>query len=148
MLRYMLYETNGERFAVSKEIEYLNNYVELQQLRFSDDVTVQVTMENSDSNCTIEPMLLIPFVENAFKHGIGLVKDPYIKISLQVKEQYLYFQVINNYSRDNTSKDNNSGIGLANVRNRLQLLYGNQYTLNIQDNGEVYNASLKLALSC
>jgi sensor histidine kinase YesM len=148
MLRYMLYETNGQRFPVAKEIEYLRNYIELQELRFGEDVALQLDMEDSDSSCTIEPMLLIPFVENAFKHGIGTVKDPYIRISLQVKEQYLYFQVVNNYSRDNGSKDANSGIGLDNVRNRLRLLYRDQYTLNIQDNGEVYNASLKLALSC
>ncbi|NII28563.1 histidine kinase [Pseudoflavitalea sp. X16] len=148
MLRYMLYETNGERFPVTKEVEYLRNYIELQQLRFGEDVRVQVDIEHSEPSCAIEPMLLIPFVENAFKHGIGLVKDPYIKIALQVKEQYLHFRVVNNYNRDNVSKDAGSGIGLANVRNRLRLLYGDKHTLTIQDNGEVYDADLKLALSC
>jgi two-component system LytT family sensor kinase len=148
MLRYMLYETDGERFPVTKEIEYLRNYIELQQLRFGEDVRVQVDIDNDNPFCTIEPMLLIPFVENAFKHGIGLVKDPYIKIALQVKEQYLHFRVVNNYNRDNVSKDAGSGIGLANVRNRLRLLYGDKHTLTIQDNGEVYDARLKLALSC
>ena len=148
MMRYMLYETNGERFPVTKEIEYLRNYIELQQLRFGEDVTVELDIANSQPSCTIEPMLLIPFVENAFKHGVGMVKDPFIRITLQVKEQYLHFQVVNNYNRDNVSKDASSGIGLVNVRNRLRLLYGDKHTLQIQDNGEVYDATLKLALSC
>lgn len=148
MLRYMLYDTNGERFPVAKEIEYLHNYIELQQLRFGEDVRVTVEIDNEAPSCTMEPMLLIPFVENAFKHGIGLVKDPYIHISLQVKEQYLHFRVVNNYDRGNTAKDKNSGIGLANVRNRLRLLYGEKHNLSIRDNGEVYEATLKIVLSC
>lgn len=148
LLRYMLYETNSERFPVTKEIDYLRNYIELQQLRFGEDVQVETVIEQEAPDCTIEPMLLIPFVENAFKHGIGLVKDPFIRITLQAKEQNLHFRVVNNYSRDNSSKDRVQGIGLANVRNRLQLLYGNKHTLTIRDDGEVYDATLKLALSC
>lgn len=148
MLRYMLYDADSGRFPVAKEIEYLHNYIELQELRFGEDVRIDLDIQNDVPECTIEPMLLIPFVENAFKHGIGMVKDPFIKISLQVKQQYLHFQVINNYNRDNSSKDKNSGIGLANVRNRLRLLYGEKHNLSIHDNGEVYEIVLKLALSC
>jgi len=148
MLRYMLYDTDSAKFPVSKEVEYLHNYIELQQLRFGEDVRVEVNIENEAPDCTVEPMLLIPFVENAFKHGIGLAKDPFIHISLQVKEHSLHFRVTNNYDKANTSKDKNSGIGLANVRNRLQLLYGEKHNLSIHDNGELYVAVLKLDLSC
>jgi LytS/YehU family sensor histidine kinase len=93
-------------------------------------------------------MLLLPFVENAFKHGIGLVQNPFIKIILRVRDAGLFFSVSNNYSRDNFSKDKNSGIGLLNVRNRLKLLYPGKYALGIRDNGEIYNAELNLDLSC
>lgn len=148
MLRYMLYETNSERFPVTKEIASLRNYIELQQLRFGEDVNVQLDIDNGGPTCTIEPMLLIPFVENAFKHGIGMAKEPFIQVSLQIKEPYLHFRVVNNYSRENTAKDANSGIGLTNVRNRLRLLYGDKHSLTIQDSGEVYDVTLKLALSC
>lgn len=147
MLRYMLYDTDSAKFPVSKEIEYLHNYIELQQLRFGEDVRVEVNIENETPDCTVEPMLLIPFVENAFKHGIGLAKDPFIHISLQVKEQSLHFRVTNNYDKGNTAKDKNSGIGLANARNRLQLLYREKHNLSIHDNGELYVAMLKLDLS-
>jgi two-component system, LytTR family, sensor kinase len=148
MLRYMLYDTDSAKFPVSKEIEYLHNYIELQQLRFGEDVRVEVNIDNDAPGCTVEPMLLIPFVENAFKHGIGLAKDPFIHINLQVKDQSLHFRVTNNYDKGNTAKDKNSGIGLTNVRNRLQLLYGEKHNLSIHDNGELYVAVLKLDLSC
>jgi two-component system LytT family sensor kinase len=148
LLRYMLYETGNDKFPVSKEIEYLKNYIELQQLRFGEDANVQLDIQNEQPDCAIEPMLLIPFVENAFKHGIGMVKDPYIKIALEIKKQHLFFRVSNNYDRGNLSKDNNSGIGLANVKNRLDLLYKHHHDLLIEDNGEIYTIELNLDLEC
>ena len=147
MMRYMLYETNGERFPLDKEVEYLRNYIELQQMRFGEDVELLTTIDVDAQPYTIEPMLLIPFVENAFKHGIGLVDHAYIHISLVVKEGKLEFRVLNNYNGGNRSKDAVSGIGLANVRNRLQLLYGEKHNLTIQDHGSIYDVSLKLVLS-
>ena len=148
LLRYMLYETGTDKFPVTREIEYLRNYVELQQLRFGDHVKVQMNISVHNSDCTIEPMLLIPFVENAFKHGIGMVSDPYITIFLEVKDQHLLFRVENNYSSENSSKDKNSGIGLANVSNRLDLLYKERYSLSIHDNRDIYSVELNLDLQC
>ena len=144
LMRYMLYETDAARLPVEREIEHLQYYIELQKLRFGDDVRLTVDIKNEASSFTIEPMLLIPFVENAFKHGIGLVKDPFITIHLAVQERLLYFTISNNYNRQNLSKDSNSGIGLVNVQNRLKLLYGNQHELLIKDDGEVYTIALKL----
>jgi sensor histidine kinase YesM len=94
----------------------------------------------------IEPMLLVPFIENAFKHGIGMVKDPFIKISLIVKEQLLTFTVANNYNPANQSKDRHSGIGLTNVKNRLELLYANNYQLKITDQDGLYTVHLNCKL--
>ncbi len=148
MLRYMLYETGDGKFPVEKGIDYLRNYIELQQLRFGEDVKVQMDIRNEQDGCSIEPLLLIPFVENAFKHGIGMVKDPFIKIEGEIKEQHLFFRVSNNYNRQNLSKDKNSGIGIANVKTRLDLLYGKNYELQIDDNGEIYRIELNLDLTC
>jgi LytS/YehU family sensor histidine kinase len=148
LLRYMLYESDEEKFPINKEISYLRNYIELQQLRFGEDVDVQLEISGEKSDCFIEPMLLVPFVENAFKHGIGMVKDPFIKIILQIEHEHLLFQAINNYNKRNLSKDKNSGIGLVNVKNRLNLLYPGKYTLHITDSNEIYTAELNLALSC
>ncbi len=148
ILRYMLYEAGEEKFALSKEIEYLKNYIELQQLRFGEDVDVQLQIDKEYPDCYIEPMLLIPFVENAFKHGIGMVRKPFIKIFIGVKEQQLYFSVCNSYNKHNQSKDKNSGIGLDNVKNRLQLLYPGKYDLSIKDKNDVFSIVLKLDLAC
>ena len=148
LLRYMLYETNEEKFSVTREIHYLENYIELQQLRFGEDVEVELKIQNNEPRCTIEPMLLIPFVENAFKHGIGMVKNPFIKISIEVKDQQLFFKVSNNYSPENSSKDKSSGIGLANVKNRLNLLYPGKYRLLINDKAEIYTVELNFELTC
>lgn len=149
LLRYMLYKPVGERSPLSEEIGYLKNYVELQQLRFGEQVQVIMDVPDKEyGGCKIEPMLLIPFVENAFKHGIGLVEHPFIKISLIMASQQLQFTVTNNYDPANTSKDNNSGIGLENVRNRLKLLYPGRYKLDIQDKDNIYQVRLNLELTC
>ncbi|HXL58422.1 MAG TPA: histidine kinase [Chitinophagaceae bacterium] len=148
LLRYMLYESDEEKFSIKKEIDCLKDYIELQQLRFGDDVNVQLDLKNENPDCSIEPMLLFPFVENAFKHSIGLVKDPFIKICLQVKEQHLFFSVVNKYSKENFSKDKNSGIGLSNVKNRLNLLYPGKYKLDLKDDGTIFKTELNLELSC
>jgi LytS/YehU family sensor histidine kinase len=146
LLRYMLYESNEEKIAIGKEIEQIENYVSLQQLRFGEDVNISLTIQNDYPEGMIEPMLLVPFIENAFKHGIGMVKDPFIKIVLTVKEQLLDFSVVNNYNPVNQSKDRHSGIGLSNVKNRLELLYANNYRLNIVNADGIYSVHLNCKL--
>lgn len=142
LLRYMLYESNEEKIPIGKEIEQIENYVSLQQLRFGEDVTISLEIQNDYPEGMLEPMLLVPFIENAFKHGIGMVKDPFIKITLTVKEQLLNFTVVNNYNPANQSKDRHSGIGLNNVKNRLELLYANNYQLNIANSDGIYSVHL------
>ena len=148
LLRYMLYESAEERFPVSKEIGYLKSYIELQQLRFGEDLDLQLEIDDGVGDCTIEPMLLVPFVENAFKHGIGLVEQPYINIGLRVDQQQLSFVVANNYNNRDLSKDKNRGIGLENVSNRLNLLYPGRHKLQINDNGDIFTVQLNLDLTC
>jgi LytS/YehU family sensor histidine kinase len=147
LLRYMLYESNREQITLSEEIEHLQNYISLQQLRFGEDVKTEVIIKNNSPELRIEPMLLVPFIENAFKHGIGLVKDPFIRVEVLVSDGKLHFMVSNNYDGENRSKDKNSGIGLLNVRNRMDLLYPGKYRLNITDNNGIFTAQLNLDLS-
>jgi sensor histidine kinase YesM len=93
-------------------------------------------------------MLLVPFVENAFKHGIGTVENPFIKIMIEIKDEKLFFSISNNYNDRNSSKDKSSGIGLDNVKNRLKLLYPEKYKLIVDDNGSIYTVKLNLTLTC
>jgi sensor histidine kinase YesM len=142
----MLYESNEEKISITSEIGHIENYVSLQQLRFGEDVKVSSQIQNDYPEGMIEPMLLVPFIENAFKHGIGMVKDPFIQITLTVKEQLLTFTVVNNYNPGNQSKDKHSGIGLSNVKNRLELLYANNYQLKISNEGGIYSVHLNCKL--
>ncbi len=147
LIRYMLYETDNKQVPVSKEVDYLKNYIDLQKLRYGDDVIISVNIEGNDSSLTIEPMLLIPFVENAFKHGIGMVNDPVIDINLTYDGSLLNFMVKNKIAPETReSKDFSSGIGLKNVKRRLELLYPGSHKLVIQDKGSVFVANLSLNL--
>ncbi len=133
LMQYMLYDTNEDRVLVKTEIEYLQSYIELQQQRFGDKLKVTVQLDVTDDFYEIEPMLLIPFVENAFKHGVGLMEEPAINISLSIVNNKLHFKVRNLFNdSNNETKDKASGIGLNNVQRRLDLLYKNEHILSIE----------------
>jgi LytS/YehU family sensor histidine kinase len=140
LLRYMLYDSQNLHISLEKELSYVENYIGLQRIRFEEDVDIQFTVTGEPSSQLIEPMLLIPFVENAFKHGIGVVMQPEIIVDAKVTETTLRFEVKNKISPDMTGdKDNSSGIGLKNIQRRLELLYPHQHKLVIrQDDGWFY----------
>ena len=144
LMQYMLYETDEEKVLLQSEIENLHNYIALQQQRFSEKLTLHVSIDAKENWHTIEPMLLIPFVENAFKHGTGLVQNPEIEIELKAENGKLYFNVKNRFIETETTKDKTSGIGLVNVKRRLVLLYGNQHHLTVNKTGDLFIASLEL----
>lgn len=149
IMRYMLYDTNVKKVTLDKEIEYLKNYISLQQLRFEGDVTIDTSfdLEPDASQYKIEPMLLISFVENAFKHGIGWIKDPFIFIQISVAKGYLTFVAENKFSlEDQQHKDSDSGIGLSNVKSRLKLLYPNRHKLTITSKDNTFHVHLILKL--
>ncbi|MFT4032914.1 MAG: histidine kinase [Siphonobacter sp.] len=145
LMRYMLYESNGSRVSLEKETKYLNNYIDLQRIRFGNDVQINFQAENKLRHQLIEPMLLIPFVENAFKHGVGLISDPVIDVYLKSEKNILIFNVRNKVNRRfKEAKDNSSGIGLPNVKRRLSLLYPESHELLIEENDEWYEVKLTL----
>jgi two-component system, LytTR family, sensor kinase len=145
LLRYMLYESDDTRVGLTKEIDYLKNYIDLQQMRFADDVDVRVHLQCSEHG-SIEPMLLIPFVENAFKHGIASIQDPFVEVRLHCNGETLCFEVQNRNNAASTSTDTLSGIGLRNVRRRLELLYPQSHQLAINDQGGLYQVILQLTI--
>ena len=147
LMQYMLYETDEEKVPLNKEVEYLQSYIDLQCQRFGAKVPVTVTMECPPCVYEIEPMLLIPFVENAFKHGVGMIEHPAIAIDLRVEEGVLHFSVCNRYNPDSPElRDKGSGIGLGNVSRRLRLLYGNHQSLKISREDNWFKVSLELNL--
>lgn len=147
LLRYMLYETDTEKVLLEKEIEYLQSYIDLQIQRFGSKVKVNASLHDFDSSYFIEPMLLIPFVENSFKHGTGLIQKAEITIELKAQNNLLQFMVANQFDNSvQEVKDKTSGIGLQNVKRRLNLLYENRHTLLISDKDKKYIVSLQLNL--
>jgi two-component system LytT family sensor kinase len=147
LMRYMLYETGERKVTLDNEIEYLKSYIDLQKLRFGSDVTVDFLTNVKNGELPIEPMLLIPFVENSFKHGIGLITDPTIVIRLALDSTTLNFSVKNKFSAGSVeTKDASSGIGIQNVRRRLDLLYKDLYELKIYEGDQWFNVELKLIL--
>ncbi|MGC4100814.1 sensor histidine kinase [Ferruginibacter sp.] len=148
LMRYMLYETGEQKVSLEKETEYLQSYIDLQQQRFGKKLTVNVSISPADKQYEIEPMLLIPFVENAFKHGTGMIEQPQIDISLQALNNRLNFTVKNKYDAASSEiKDSASGIGLANVQRRLELLYHDKHVLNINGDNGTFNVSLQIELT-
>lgn len=147
LMQYMLYETDEERVSLAKEVEYLQSYIDLQRQRFGNKVPVTVTFDPSPGFYEVEPMLLIPFVENAFKHGVGMIEHPAIEIRLEVAKGILYFMVRNRYNEASSeTRDKGSGIGLGNVRRRLNLLYNKQQVLHISKDDGWFTVFLELNL--
>ncbi|GEP98810.1 sensor histidine kinase [Chitinophaga cymbidii] len=136
MMRFMLHENHLEKIELSKEIAYLQNYVSLQRLRTqaSEDIKIEVNVEEDDCDHTIAPMLLIPFVENAFKHGISLRKRSWIVVSLSCDRTHIYFDAYNSVhpKPENDPEKASLGIGLNNVKRRLALLYPRKHELSIR----------------
>lgn len=145
LMRYMLYESDNAQIPLDKELAYLNNYIELQKVRFEEDVDIQLHTDGVATTQIIEPMLMIPFVENAFKHGVGMVLDPIIDVSLKITETDLSFSVRNKIAPESSEdKDMSSGIGLKNVKRRLELLYPNAHHLDIKNDGDWFEVNLNL----
>lgn len=150
MMRFMLRENMQEKISLTREVEYLNNYIALQTLRTqsSPEIQIHTEIEEHLGALQIAPMLLIPFVENAFKHGISLKEPSSIRISLLCKDNSLFFDVSNTIHLmpgTDPEKDNN-GIGLNNVQQRLRLLYPGKHELSIRENGKEFFIHLTIHL--
>lgn len=144
MLRYQLYEVNGARIPVEREISYLKDYVDLQKLRKDEQYDVSFDYSPGVNGFLIEPLLLIPFVENAFKHvSAHGEKSNFIKIELHRTKDELVFSAENS-TDSGRSADPYGGIGLNNVKRRLELLYPGKHELHIHDKDGVYRVELKL----
>ncbi len=144
IMRYMIYESNDSWVSLDKEVEYVQSYIELQKLRFKDGAAVDVTIHGEIDGQQVVPLILISFVENAFKHGVANDHENPIKINIIANQKILHFSVSNKKSTSN--KDGIGGVGLNNVERRLQLLYPDRYKLNIINTPTHYTTELMLDL--
>ena len=144
MMRYVLYEGAKSGVPLQKDIEFLRNYVTLMKLRYTDKVSIRFDVPDDITNKMVPPMLLITFVENAFKHGVSYRNPSFIDIHITTSGDTLKFVCRN--SKTDKEPDLEGGVGLKNTRQRLDLIYGNDYRLDIDDGEDTYEVTLELKL--
>ena len=149
MMRYMLYDSNEKYVKLSTEVNYIKNYLELEKLRYDNKAVITFDFESEvENDIDLPPLLLIPFVENAFKHGLGhTIEGGYVKIKLNVKKNQIDFWVENSKPSSIKNNDNKSGgIGLKNVRRRLDLYFADSYKLSIREELTGFFVNLQIIL--
>ncbi|OQX76672.1 MAG: hypothetical protein B6D64_09490 [Bacteroidetes bacterium 4484_276] len=149
LLSYMLYECNAPRVLLEKEITLLQDYLALEKIRYRNELKIDFDVQGRVNGKLIAPLLLIPFVENGFKHGLSKqIQNPWINITVDVEDYSLIFKVENNKPVTESIDDTGytEGIGLKNVRRRLDLIYGNRYELEVLNDKGVFSIKLQLEL--
>lgn len=146
IMRYIIYEAVKDKVPLAKEMDYIQNYIDLQRLRLNDNVNIEFVVHLGSQSYQIGPMLLIPFVENAFKHGIDYTQTTTISISAVMENKTLHFCVKNPNIQQNRVNLVSSGVGLKNVKKRLELLYPGNFQLFIREE-QLFTVDLYLNLA-
>ena len=144
-MRYLLYETNAERVPLSKEIDFMKKYIELMQLRTSDNTIIHATFPNLDKSIEVSPLLFISLIENAFKHGVSASQQSEIVFNMTIDDKQILFTTKNIYLPKDTTDKSGSGIGLMNLKKRLDLIYPDAYKLNAEILDGMYVSTLWIA---
>ncbi|POY36309.1 hypothetical protein C3K47_11195 [Solitalea longa] len=148
LMHYIITECNHPKVLLAHEIEMIESYLELEKIRYGKRLNLDISIVGNLEHRSIPPLLLLPFIENSFKHGASnLLENPWIKLELLISDQHLTMQLINSKPLDSDQLiTKNSGIGLVNVQKRLQLLYPNEHTLRINSDPEIFSIYLEVAL--
>lgn len=147
IMRYVLYDSTTEKIPLTRDLEYIRNYIDLQKLRISKNITIQYEVKGVTNDLLIAPLLLITFIENAFKHGISYSSPSAIDIKIGMVGNDLTLTVGNTIIRKTGAvPETAGGVGLVNARRRLDVLYPGRYWLDISDNSSIYVVNLKITL--
>lgn len=147
ILRFMLYETGGEFISIEQEIKIISDYVDLEKLRYDESLHVNFNYDIEDMKQALPPLLLMPLIENAFKHGVSETRgNPFVDIHLSVRNRNLIYVVKNSAEEFSAEPGIKENIGLKNLRRQLELLY-TDYNLSVQQSDSVFTATLKINLS-
>ncbi|WP_081981662.1 sensor histidine kinase [Alistipes sp. ZOR0009] len=146
LMRYVLYECNQPFVALSKEIEFLRSYIDLQRIRLNEKYTVEFVVEVEQEEQPIAPLLFLPLIENCFKHGLGAVSSSSIKILLKADAEQVYLRTENPYTPSMLNKPNREGghIGLANVEKRLKLIYPDRHQMSYKSEGYIFTSEITI----
>jgi two-component system, LytTR family, sensor histidine kinase AlgZ len=148
VMRYMIYDANHERVLLEKEIEYMQNYISLERLRLNDQIPINFKIDGNTAGVEVAPLILITFLENAFKHGVTSTNPrAWVNISIVIKGNVLHYTVDNSKGKNAISdKGGKSGIGLSNLKRRLELMYPNRHQLKVEDSADRYYIELQITL--
>lgn len=146
LMRHLLYDSQADSIPLSKEFEFIMSYVELMKLRYSDKVSISLNLPKTVSDRSVPPLLFTSFVENAFKHGISYQTSSYIDISFFFEDDKLCLTIRNSIPDKMLEEGHSGGIGIENSRLRLDLIYGDSYTLDIDDTKEEFTVRLKIPI--
>lgn len=147
MMRFVLYEADKNFVPLQKETEFLSNYIKLMSLRYTDRLSVSFDIPDNLPNVQVPPLILVTFVENSFKHGADPQGDSFINITMDAEDNTLLFFCVNSKRKDKTGPSalpHEGGVGLKNVVKRLDLIYGEDYSLDISDKPDTYSVQLRL----
>lgn len=148
LLRYVLYENNGNFVSLERELNFIHNYVELMRIRLNSDVEMKMVINVTEKNKTVAPLLFITLIENAFKHGLSPTQASFISIDIhQNNDKQLNCTIKNSYFPKDQSDQSGSGIGLENLRRRLEILYPHKHILRTEKEGETFVAELIIPLN-
>lgn len=146
LMRYVIDQGAHDQVPIGDEVRYLKNYLELQMIRYRDKPNIDFTVDLHDENQKIAPLLLTNLIENAFKHGLDILrKDAFLKISLRSTENECSFTIENNYSKQKLEK--NTGVGLMNLKRRLDLIYPDSHKLKIEQSEDLFHVTLNINLA-
>lgn len=148
MMRHMLYDSEQNKIALKKEIEFIQSYIDLMKLRFTDKVRISFIAKALKPDIEIPPLLFTSLIENAFKHGISYLEDSFITVELSTSDSELSFNISNSIAplKEKKNEEQERGIGLENTRKRLKLLYKENYQMNITQENGTFSINLKLPL--
>ena len=149
LMRYLLYESEQGESQLSHEIDFMKHYIDLMKLRLSNKVQLDVDLPDEGTQIKIPPLLFIPFIENAFKHGISYREKSFISVAMKLENDTIKFSCENSIgqSAEKETRDNYSGIGLENVKKRLALLFPGKHKLNIESREKTFHINLEIELS-
>ena len=145
LMRHLLYESDNEMSPVKSEVDFIKSYVDLMRLRYSNEVKITLKVPNLIPDKSIPPLLFISLLDNAFKHGISYVSESFVEIELVIKPDRLCFKITNSKIKE-VSNRSVPGIGIVNTRKRLDLLYKENYTLDITDRGNIFITNLTIPI--
>ncbi len=148
LLDYMLHKTKLEKVNLNDEIAYIKNFADIESLRHGDKLSFNIECTGPTENLYISPMILLPFIENAFKHGVNpLSGKSCININIETSERELAFYIENDTYKNIQNRNKTNGIGLRNIKERLELLYNDKYKLDISNENEKFKVALRLKLN-